>query len=124
MLVLYLCVLLGNDNQRLGIGTDDPHLNDYLTTLTTADARTGIPGATSGTGSLVLQDIVILFILKEMDTMNQKIFILLYVWVRWTSLLNQITKKDKHHIQIMDPSITVWAPADETLSAGMRACKW
>ena len=41
----------GNNNQRLGIGTDDPHLNDYLTTLNSGDTRTGIPGATSGTNT-------------------------------------------------------------------------
>ena len=75
--VIFVCAA-GNDNQRLGIGTDDPHLNDYLTTLTTADARTGIPVQHLEL-ILVHQDIVILFILKEMDTMNQKIFILLYV---------------------------------------------
>ena len=40
----------GNDNQRLGLGLNDPHLNDYLTTLNGADTRSGIPGSdVSGT---------------------------------------------------------------------------
>ena len=26
--VIFVCAA-GNDNQRLGIGADDPHLNDY-----------------------------------------------------------------------------------------------
>lgn len=34
----------GNSNQRLGLGLSDPHLNDYLTTLNSADTRTGVPG--------------------------------------------------------------------------------
>ena len=32
----------GNDNQRTGIGSDDPHINDYLTTLNSGDTRAGI----------------------------------------------------------------------------------
>jgi subtilisin family serine protease len=36
-------VAAGNDNQRVGRGTDDPHLNDYLTTLNSSDSRAGIP---------------------------------------------------------------------------------
>ena len=72
--VIFVCAA-GNDNQRLGIGADDPHLNDYLTTLTTADTRTGVSLVQHLELILVLQDIVILFILKEMDTINQEIFI-------------------------------------------------
>ena len=41
-------VAAGNDNQRIGRGTDDPHLNDYLTTLNSSDSRAGIP---QGTGT-------------------------------------------------------------------------
>ena len=36
-------VAAGNDNQRVGVGTDDPHLNDYLTTLNSSDSRAGFP---------------------------------------------------------------------------------
>ena len=36
-------VAAGNDNQRVGRGTDDPHLNDYLTTLNSSDSRAGFP---------------------------------------------------------------------------------
>ena len=35
----------GNSNQRLGIGNDDPHINDYLTSLNGGDSRTGFPSA-------------------------------------------------------------------------------
>ena len=40
--VIYV-VAAGNDNQRIGRGTDDPHLNDYLTTLNTSESRVGFP---------------------------------------------------------------------------------
>ena len=42
-------VAAGNDNQRVGRGTDDPHLNDYLTTLNSSDSRAGFP---QGSGTL------------------------------------------------------------------------
>ena len=41
-------VAAGNDNQRIGRGTSDPHLNDYLTTLNTTETRAGFP---QGTGT-------------------------------------------------------------------------
>lgn len=33
----------GNNNQRIGIGSDDPHLNDYLTTKNSGETRPGFP---------------------------------------------------------------------------------
>ena len=41
-------VAAGNDNQRIGRGTSDPHLNDYLTTLNSSETRAGFP---QGTGT-------------------------------------------------------------------------
>ena len=41
-------VAAGNDNQRIGRGTSDPHLNDYLTTLNSSETRSGFP---QGTGT-------------------------------------------------------------------------
>ena len=41
-------VAAGNDNQRIGRGTSDPHLNDYLTTLNSSESRSGFP---QGTGT-------------------------------------------------------------------------
>ena len=55
----------GNNNQRLGIGNDDPHINDYLTSLNGGDSRTGFPSASQ----VVLNQWGMYngYILKEMD---------------------------------------------------------
>ncbi len=83
--VIFVCAA-GNDNQRLGIGTDDPHLNDVLTTLNSADTRTGVPSSSiSGTAPSGHRN----FVHPQRNGYNE-------------SKVKQIIKKDKHHIQIMD----------------------
>ena len=109
----------GNCNQRLGIGLDDPHLNDYLTTLNAADTRTGVPGANvSGTvpsghrnwihpaniGYNATTDYHPAVCVGAMDDFIESNY-----------------KERKASYSNNGPGVDVWAPADETLSAGMRA---
>ena len=109
----------GNDNQRLGLGLNDPHLNDYLTTLNGADTRSGIPGSdVSGTvpsghrnwihpsniGYNTTTDYHPAVCVGAMDD---------YIGTDY--------KERKASYSNNGPGVDVWAPADETLSAGMRA---
>jgi len=117
--VIFVCAA-GNDNQRLGIGTDDPHLNDYLTTLTTADARTGIPGATSGTNTCPSGHRN--FIHPQRNGYNEsKDFHPTICVGAMDEFVESNYKERQASYSNNGPGITVWAPADETLSAGMRA---
>ena len=117
--VIFVCAA-GNDNQRLGIGTDDPHLNDYLTTLTTGDARTGIPGATSGTNTCPSGHRN--FIHPQRNGYNEsKDFHPTICVGAMDEFVETNYKERQASYSNNGPGITVWAPADETLSAGMRA---
>ena len=115
----------GNDNQRLGIGSDDPHINDYLTTLNSGDTRAGVPGATSGNNTCPsghrnwihpnnvgfdpVRDIHPSICVGAMEE---------YIG---TIGGGADFKEQKASYSNNGPGIDVWAPADETLSAGMRA---
>ena len=114
----------GNDNQRLGIGSDDPHINDYLTTLNSADTRSGIPqysgGGTcpsghrkwihpSNVGFDHVKDIHSAICVGAMEE---------YIGTIGGSA---DFKEQKASYSNNGPGVDVWAPADETLSAGMRA---
>ena len=114
----------GNDNQRLGIGSADPHINDYLTTLNSADTRSGIPqysgGGTcpsghrnwihpSNVGFDPVKDIHSAICVGAMEE---------YIG---TIGGGADFKEQKASYSNNGPGIDVWAPADETLSAGMRA---
>ena len=115
----------GNDNQRIGIGSDDPHINDYLTTLNSGDTRAGIPGATSGTNTCPsghrnwlhpnnvgfdpVRDIHTSVCVGAMEE---------YIG---TIGGGADFKEQKASYSNNGPGIDVWAPADETLTAGMRA---
>ena len=117
--VIFVCAA-GNDNQRLGIGTDDPHLSDYLTTLTTADARTGIPGATSGTNTCPSGHRN--FIHPQRNGYNEsKDFHPTICVGAMDEFIETNYQERQASYSNNGPGITVWAPADETLSAGMRA---
>ena len=109
----------GNSNQRLGLGANDPHLNDYLTTLNVADTRSGVPGANvSGTvpsghrnwihpaniGYNTTTDYHPAICVGAMDDFIQSDY-----------------KERKASYSNNGPGVDVWAPADETLSAGMRS---
>jgi len=117
----------GNDNQRLGIGSDDPHINDYLTTLNSADTRSGIPqysgGGTcpsghrnwihpSNVGFDHVNDSHPAICVGAMDdTIEQS----------YAGYEHELYAEMKASYSNNGPGIDVWAPADETLSAGMRA---
>ena len=109
----------GNSNQRLGIGNNDPHINDYLTSLNGGDSRTGFPSASqSGTkpvghvkwlhpqrnGYDSVNDIYSSIIVGAMD-----------------EIINSDYTERKAFYSNNGPGIDLYAPADETLAAGMRA---
>ena len=109
----------GNSNQRLGLGPNDPHLNDYLTTLNSADTRAGIPGSNvSGTvpsghrnwihpaniGYDSASDFHPAICVGAIDDYIESNY-----------------KERKASYSNNGPGVDIWAPADETLSAGMRA---
>lgn len=110
----------GNSNQRLGIGNDDPHINDYLTSLNGGDSRTGFPSASqSGTkpvghvkwihparnGYDSVNDVYSSIIVGAMDEYIQPVG----------------RNERKASYSNNGPGIDLYAPADETLAAGMRA---
>ena len=110
----------GNSNQRLGIGNSDPHINDYLTSLNGGDSRTGFPSASqSGTkpvghvkwihparnGYDSVNDIYSSIIVGAMDEYIQPVG----------------RNERKASYSNNGPGIDLYAPADETLAAGMRA---
>ena len=107
----------GNNNQRLGIGNDDPHINDYLTSLNGGDSRTGFPSASqSGTkpvghvkwihpqrnGYDSVNDLYSSIVVGAMD-----------------EFINNDYKEQKASYSNNGTAIDVYAPADETLSAGI-----
>ena len=122
--VIFVCAA-GNDNQRLGIGSDDPHMNDYLTSLNSGDSRAGVPGATSGNNTCPsghrnwihpnnvgfdpVRDIHPTICVGAMEE---------YIGTIGGSA---DYKEQQASYSNNGPGIDVWAPADETLSAGMRA---
>ena len=113
--VIYVAAA-GNSNQRLGIGVNDPHLNDYLTTLNDSDNRAGIPGSeVSGTvpsghrnwmnpqgiGFDSATDFHPVICVGAMD-----------------DYINADYSERKASYSNNGPGIDVWAPADETLAPG------
>ena len=115
----------GNDNQRLGIGSDDPHINDYLTTLNSGDTRAGIPGATSGTNTCPsghrnwLHPNNVGF--DPVRDIHSSICVGAMEEYIGTIGGGADFKEQKASYSNNGPGIDVWAPADETLTAGMRA---
>ena len=59
-----------------------------------------------------------------MDTMNRKDFHPTICVGAMDEFIETNYKERQASYSNNGPGITVWAPADETLSAGMRACKW
>ena len=115
--VIFVCAA-GNDNQRLGIGTDDPHLNDFLTTLNSGDTRTGIPNGTGATCPSGHRN----FIHPQRNGYNEsKDFHPTICVGAMDEFVETNYKERQASYSNNGPGITVWAPADETLSAGMRA---
>ena len=116
--VIFVCAA-GNDNQRLGIGTDDPHLNDVLTTLNNADTRTGVPSSSiSGTAPSGHRN----FVHPQRNGYNESKDFHPTICVGAMDEFIQTNYQERQASYSNNgPGIDVWAPADETLSAGMRA---
>ena len=109
----------GNSNQRLGIGLDDPHLNDYLTTLNSADNRAGIPGSgVSGTVPSGHRNWIHPSNIGYNTTTDYHPAICVGAM---DDFIESDYQERKASYSNNGPGVDVWAPADETLSAGMRA---
>jgi len=109
----------GNSNQRLGLGANDPHLNDYLTTLNSADTRAGIPGSgVSGTVPSGHRNWVHPANIGYNSTIDFHPAICVGAM---DDFIESNYKERKASYSNNGPGVDVWAPADETLSAGMRA---
>ena len=109
----------GNSNQRLGLGISDPHLNDYLTTLNSSDTRTGVPGYNvSGTVPSGHRN----YIHPANVGYNTSTD---YHPAVCVGAMDEFIESNYQERQATysnnGPGVDVFAPADETLSAGMRA---
>ena len=108
----------GNSNQRLGLGLSDPHLNDYLTTLNSADTRTGVPGYNvSGTVPSGHRNYIHPSNIGYNTTTD-------YHPAICVGAMDEFIESNYQERQATysnnGPGVDVFAPADETLSAGMR----
>ena len=114
--VIHVCAA-GNDNQRLGIGADDPHRLDYLsdTFYSTTDPRSEFPSGTvpcghrdwmnpSGIGFDSATDFHPTICVGAMD-----------------DNIDDGYQEYPTYYSNNGPGIDVWAPADDTLAAGMKA---
>ena len=109
----------GNSNQRLGLGISDPHLNDYLTTLNGADTRTGVPGANvSGTVPSGHRNWIHPANIGYNTTTDYHPAVCVGAM---DDFIESNYQERKASYSNNGPGVDVWAPADETLSAGMRA---
>ena len=109
----------GNSNQRLGLGLSDPHLNDYLTTLNGADNRAGIPGSgVSGTVPSGHRNWIHPANIGYNTTTDYHPAVCVGAM---DDYIESNYQERKASYSNNGPGVDVWAPADETLSAGMRA---
>ena len=114
--IIHVCAA-GNDNQRLGIGADDPHRLDYLsdTYYSSTDPRSEFPSGTvpcghrdfmhpQGIGFDSATDFHPTICVGAMDDI---------VFTNYTESPTFYSNNG--------PGIDVWAPADDTLAAGMKS---
>ena len=119
-------VAAGNDNQRLGIGADDIQKNDYFTSLVSGNDHRGTSLFPSGTLPIGSRDYLhpqgvgfntstdfhpVICVGAMDDTIEQS----------YSGYEHELYAEMKATYSNNGPGIDVWAPADETLSAGMRA---
>ena len=106
----------GNSNQRLGLGLSDPHLNDYLTTLNGADNRAGIPGSgVSGTVPSGHRNYIHPANIGYNTTTDYHPAVCVGAM---DDYIESNYQERKASYSNNGPGVDVWAPADETLSAG------
>jgi len=109
----------GNSNQRLGLGLSDPHLNDYLTTLNSSDSRTGVPGYNvAGTVPSGHRNYIHPANIGYNTTTDYHPAVCVGAM---DDFIESNYQERKASYSNNGPGVDVWAPADETLSAGMRA---
>ena len=109
----------GNSNQRLGIGNNDPHINDYLTSLNGGDSRTGFPSA-SQSGTKPVGHVKWLHPQRNgYDSVNDTYSSIIVGAM--DEFVNSDYTERKAAYSNNGPGIDLYAPADETLAAGMRA---
>ena len=109
----------GNNNQRLGLGLSDPHLNDYLTTLNSDDTRAGVPGYNvSGTVPSGHRNYIHPANIGYNTTTDYHPAVCVGAM---DDFIESNYQERKASYSNNGPGVDVWAPADETLSAGMRA---
>ena len=120
-------VAAGNDNQRLGIGTDDIHKNDYFTSTYSGNDHRGtslFPSGTlpvgnrdylhpQGVGFSTATDSHPVICVGAMDDYINEDFGAGFEWM--------IGAEQAAVYSNNGPGIDVWAPADELLAAGVRA---
>ncbi len=120
-------VAAGNDNQRLGIGANDVQKNDYFTSLVLGNDHRGtslFPSGTlpigsrdylhpQGVGFNTTKDYHPVICVGAMDNYINEDFGAGFEWM--------IGAEQAASYSNNGPGIDVWAPADETLSAGMRS---
>ena len=119
-------VAAGNDNQRLGIGANDVQKNDYFTSLVSGNDHRGTSLFPSGTLPIGSRDYLhpqgvgfntstdfhpVICVGAMDDTIEQS----------YAGYEHELYAEMKASYSNNGPGIDVWAPADETLSAGFRA---
>ena len=119
-------VAAGNDNQRLGVGANDIQKNDYFTSLVAGTDHRGTSLFPSGTLPIGSRDYLhpqgvgfntstdfhpVIYVGAMDDTIEQS----------YAGYEHELYAEMKASYSNNGPGIDVWAPADETLSAGFRA---
>ena len=119
-------VAAGNDNQRLGVGANDIQKNDYFTSLVSGTDHRGTSLFPSGTLPIGSRDYLhpqgvgfnttkdyhpVICVGAMDDTIEQS----------YAGYEHELYAEMKASYSNNGPGIDVWAPADETLSAGFRA---
>ena len=109
----------GNNNQRLGIGLTDPHLNDFLTTLNGGESRAGFPGETAVSGCpsghrnwIHPQNVGY----DNVEDFHPTICV-----GAMDEFIDSGYQERKAQYSNNGPGVDIWAPADELIAAGMRA---
>ena len=120
------CVAAGNDNQRLGVGANDVQKNDYFSSLVSGTDHRGTSLFPSGTLPIGSRDYLhpqgvgfnttkdyhpVICVGAMDDTIEQS----------YAGYEHELYAEMKASYSNNGPGIDVWAPADETLSAGFRA---
>jgi len=113
----------GNSNQRVGIGSADPHINDYLTTLNGADNRLNFPGhGVSNTVPSGHRNWLHPANIGFNTTTDFHPSVCVGAMEEYIGGPDGVGHQEFKAIYSNNgPGVDLWAPADETMSAGVRA---